>query len=97
MVSCVAQSIIRSNPHIHAALDPQVLREMNRCVFMSDLDDRCNWKLFGFRSAEEMRRQFSANREEIRHKITVPLLLIQPMDDPLHKVEPSLPTLPLSR
>lgn len=52
---------------------------------MSDID-RSNWKLFDFESEEHMVKEFSINESDIRNKIDVPLLLVQPSDDPLHKV-----------
>jgi predicted alpha/beta-fold hydrolase len=61
---------------------------MHSCAFMSELDAKCNWRLFNFESEQHMVETFSVNRHEVREKVAVPMLLLQPLDDPLHKSNP---------
>ena len=75
-----------SNPHVLEDFDKDLIDNLHVCSFMSELDTKCNWKLFGYESEEQMAESFSVDREEIRQKVHIPMLLVQPLDDPLHKV-----------
>lgn len=82
------KSIILSNPHVLHLFDDDLVQDMHSCSFMSELDTKCNWRLFNFESEQHMIDTFSVNRREIREKVGLPMLLVQPLDDPLHKSNP---------
>lgn len=69
----------RINP---ASLPLYILKQIEDCHIISHFDQHV-WRLFGFESEQHMHEEFSARDVST---ISIPLLLVQPLDDPLHQV-----------
>lgn len=87
MLMCwLVKDILHRNSHVHHELPggrSAVSRILSRCVYLSHYDQHAALHLHGYKSEESL--QHALSMFEV-HNIDVPLLALQPQDDPLHLV-----------
>ena len=86
LMTYALKDIIRRNAHVHEQIEGGsglINRLLTSCTFMSDYDRLFAKALHSYVSVEDMNGFVSMHD---LHRIDVPLLAVQPSDDPLHMV-----------
>ncbi len=73
--------MINANQHIHESIGYHRIKQINSCYQQSEFD-RVTYKLLGFDSEKDFLAALTSSADH--PNINVPMLAIQPVDDPLH-------------
>jgi len=81
LMTMAYKDIIKRNAHIHNEIGEDIINKLLSCHFLSDYDRIAATHLHNFNTFNEYNKTLSVHSTA---GISVPLLAVQPLDDPLH-------------
>jgi predicted alpha/beta-fold hydrolase len=85
LMTMVLKDIIKKNDHVHMFHDNRLLKDIMKASLLSDYDAIAP-RFYGYKSHEEYYNEMSSFNLD---HISIPMLVLQPRDDPLHLVRTS--------